>query len=112
MAPTAPGAGLGSGLFAYGGGFLTVAALMFILDIDVGMAAGISLVPIALFAGTVGARHLTAGQADVFITAGFLAAGMVTALAGLALARRLPRARLGQALSAALVYIGAYLMLR
>ncbi|HKI99949.1 MAG TPA: sulfite exporter TauE/SafE family protein [bacterium] len=111
LMPTAFVVGLVSGFFAVGGGFMIVPALMFILDIDVAMAAGIALVPIAVFAGTTGLRYLSAGQTDLTGTAGFLAVGALTGFAGLALARVLPRRRLGQALAVALLCVGAYLLL-
>jgi uncharacterized protein len=110
---TLPGLGVGAltGFFGVGGGFLIVPVLTIWLGVGFRRAVGTSLVVITLTAAAALASHLLAGGAlDVPITATLATATATGALAGTAVAGRLPQHTLGQAFALLVLAVAVFLL--
>jgi uncharacterized protein len=118
--PSAPGrttlAGLGvgalTGFFGVGGGFLIVPALTIWLGLGFRRAVGTSLVIITLTAAAALTSHLLAGATlDLPLTATLATATATGALAGTAIAGRLPQHTLGQAFALLVLAVAILLLI-
>ena len=117
--PTAVGrtvvAGLGvgclTGFFGVGGGFLIVPVLTLWLGVGFRLAVGTSLLVITITAAAAVASHLLAGaHLDVPVTAALATATAAGALAGTAVARRLPQRALKQGFAVVVVAVALFLL--
>ncbi len=103
--------GLVTGFFGVGGGFLIVPTLAIALAFTMRTAIGTSLVIITATSLLGLAAHLVAGRSlDVGLTATMTAACVAGALAGAALAGRIPQRRLGRGFALLVVAVAAYLL--
>jgi uncharacterized protein len=107
-------AGLLSGFFGIGGGFLIVPGLMLATGMPILNAIGSSLVAVTAFGLTTAANYAISGFVDWRLAAIFLAGGVVGGLAGAALARHLADKRgvLNLAFAAVIFAVAAYMLLR
>ena len=106
------GVGLMTGLFGVGGGFLIVPALAICLALSMRLAVGTSLAIITGSSLLGLATHLLAGRGfDVPVTATMTAACAAGALAGAAIAGRVPQRVLGGAFAVVVAAVAAYLLL-
>jgi uncharacterized protein len=107
-------AGLLSGFFGIGGGFLIVPGLMLATGMPIINAIGSSLVAVSAFGLTTAANYAWSGLVDWRLAAIFLAGGVVGGLAGAALARRLADKRGALNVTFALVIfaVATYMLVR
>lgn len=94
VAPAGIGVGTLSGFFGVGGGFVIVPALVLLLGLDIGAAAGTSLVVIACTSISALATHLSGSTVDWGVAATFTLAGVVGALLASRLRGRVRNERL------------------
>lgn len=107
------GAGVLSGLFGVGGGFIIVPALVMFSGMHMQRAIGTSLFVITLISASGTASHLLAGKDLSLATAGVFAAGSTAGLfAGSWLAQRLAGPTLQRVFAAAIVVVALYVMFR
>lgn len=110
---TATVAGLVTGFFGVGGGFVVVPALVLALGYEMPVAVGTSLLVIALNSGV--ALLARSGQhvdLDWPLLATFSAVAVLGSVAGGRLATRVPADRLGRAFTVLLLVIAAYTAVR
>ena len=107
-------AGLLSGFFGIGGGFLIVPGLMLATGMPILNAIGSSLVAVSAFGLTTAANYAWSGLVDWRLAAIFLAGGVVGGLAGAALARRLAdrRGALNVTFSCVIFAVAIYMLVR
>jgi uncharacterized protein len=111
---TLAGLGVGAltGFFGVGGGFLIVPVLTIWLGLGLRRAVGTSLVVITLTAAAALTSHLLAGATpDIPITATLATATATGALAGTAIADRLPQQALGQAFALLVLGVAVFLLI-
>ena len=107
------GAGVLSGLFGVGGGFIIVPALVMFSNMGMQRAIGTSLLVITLVSVSGAASHLLAGKDLSVTTAGVFTAGsMVGLFVGSWLAHRLAGPVLQKVFAAAIVVVALYVALR
>lgn len=100
-----------TGFFGVGGGFLIVPTLSIFLALSMRLAVGTSLAIITTTSLAGLAAHFAAGRGlDVGITASMTVACATGAIAGAALATRVPQRSLAHGFAALLVVVGAYLL--
>ena len=103
--------GFVTGLFGVGGGFLVVPTLAIALAFTMRTAVGTSLAIITASSLLGLAAHLLAGRTmDAGITASMTLACVVGAIAGVALAGRLPQRALGRGFALLVVAVAGYLL--
>jgi uncharacterized membrane protein YfcA len=103
--------GLVTGFFGVGGGFLIVPTLAIALAFTMRTAVGTSLTIITATSLLGLAAHLLAGRSvDVDVTAILTVACVAGAIAGAALAGRLPQRALGRGFALLVVAVAAYLL--
>ena len=112
MTPVAFAVGGAAGFFGIGGGFMIVPAMALTANIELIEAAASSLLPIAAFAGLVGATYLFAGQIDLWLSAIMFAAGMFGGFLGVRLGRRVGKTTTYRIFATFLVLLGIYMILR
>ena len=101
-----------TGFFGVGGGFLIVPTLAIFLALSMRLAVGTSLATITASSLLGLAAHLIAGRGlDVPVTATMTAACVVGALAGAAVAGRVPQRRLGRGFAGLVAAVAAYLLI-
>lgn len=110
LAPVALGVGVLTGLVGIGGGFLVVPALVLLAGVPMREAVGTSLLVIAMnsasgFAGYLGTVTLDSGFLAMFTTV-----TVAGALAGTALAARVPQATLKRAFAVLLFVMGGFVL--
>jgi hypothetical protein len=107
-------AGLLSGFFGIGGGFLIVPGLMLATGMPILNAIGSSLVAVSAFGLTTAANYAWSGLVDWRLAAIFLAGGVIGGLAGATLARRLADKRGALNVTFALVIfaVATYMLVR
>lgn len=106
------GVGLVTGFFGVGGGFLIVPTLAIALAFTMRTAVGTSLTIITATALLGLGAHLLAGRSvDIDVTAALTAACVTGAVAGAALAGRIPQRTLGRGFALLVVAVAAYLLL-
>lgn len=107
------GAGVLSGLFGVGGGFIIVPSLVLFSGMEIQRAIGTSLLVITLISASGTASHLLAGKDLSLATAGIFTAGSIAGLvAGSWLAQRLAGPKLQKVFAAAIVVVAGYVMVR
>jgi len=89
LAPMGLGVGLAAGFFGIGGGFLIVPGLMAATGMTLANAAASSLVSVVLFGGATSLSYAASGLVDWSVVAALVAGGVVGAVAGGPVARRL-----------------------
>ncbi len=101
-----------TGFFGVGGGFLIVPTLAIFLTLSMRLAVGTSLAIITTTSVMGLATHLLAGRGlDLTVTATMTAACVAGALAGVALAGRVPQRQLGRGFASLVVGVAAYLLI-
>lgn len=112
LVPVALGVGVLTGLVGIGGGFLVVPALVLLAGVPMREAVGTSLLVIAMNSASGFAGYLGAVDVDWGFLAGFTAAAVAGALAGTALAARVPQAALKRAFAVFLLATGAFVLFK
>ena len=112
LVPVALGVGVLTGLVGIGGGFLVVPALVVLAHVPMRQAVGTSLLVIAMNSASGFAGYLGAVDLDWGFLAGFTAAAVAGALAGTALASRVPQATLRRAFALFLLAVGGFVLYR
>jgi uncharacterized protein len=106
-------AGVLSGMFGVGGGFIIVPALVVFSGMGMQRAIGTSLLVISLVSAAGTASHLLAGKDLPLATAGLFTAGSIGGLfAGSALAQRMAGPVLQKIFAAAIVLVALYVIFR
>jgi uncharacterized membrane protein YfcA len=107
------GAGVLSGMFGVGGGFIIVPALVMFSGMGMQRAIGTSLLVITLISASGTATHLLAGKDLSLAMAGVFTAGSIAGLfAGSGLAQRLAGPVLQKVFAAAIVVVALYVIFR
>ncbi len=107
------GAGVLSGMFGVGGGFIIVPALIMFSGMGMQRAIGTSLLVITLISASGTVNHLLAGKDLTLGTAGVFTAGSIAGLfAGSSLAQRLAGPVLQKVFAAAIVVVALYVIFR
>lgn len=107
------GAGILSGLFGVGGGFIIVPALVMFSAMGIERAIGTSLLVITLISVSGTASHLLAGKDLSLETAGLFATGSIAGLfVGSGLAQRLAGPTLQRSFAAAMVLVALFVIVR
>lgn len=106
------GAGLVSGFFGIGGGFLVVPGLVAATGMPMIAAIGSSLVAVSAFGLTTAANYAVSGLVDWGLAAVFIAGGVVGGFLGARLARRLSdtRGRLTNVFAGLIFVVAAYML--
>lgn len=103
--------GVMTGFFGVGGGFLVVPTLAIFLALTMRLAVGTSLAIITATSVMGLVAHLLVGRGlDVAVTSAMTAACVVGALAGSALAARVPERRLGRGFASLVTLLAIYLL--
>jgi hypothetical protein len=107
-------AGLLSGFFGIGGGFLIVPGLMLATGMPILNAIGSSLVAVTAFGFTSAANYAVSGFVDWELAAIFLAGGVFGGILGAALAKHLAdkRGALNVAFACVIFAVAAYMLVR
>jgi uncharacterized protein len=108
------GAGMLSGFFGIGGGFLVVPGLMLATSMPILYAVGSSLVAVTAFGLATVANYAISGLVDWTVAALFLTGGAFGGLAGAAAAKTLAERRgvLNAALAMLIAMVASYMLLR
>ncbi len=107
------GAGVLSGMFGVGGGFIIVPALVMFSGMGMQRAIGTSLLVITLISASGTASHLLAGKDLSLATAGVFTTGSIAGLfAGSALAQRMAGPILQKVFAVAIVVVALYVIFR
>lgn len=110
LVPVALGVGVLTGLVGIGGGFLVVPALVLLAHVPMRQAVGTSLLVIAMNSASGFAGYLGTVELDWGFLAGFTGAAVAGALAGTALAARVPQAMLKRAFAVFLLAMGGFVL--
>lgn len=110
LIPVALGVGVLTGLVGIGGGFLVVPALVLLARVPMRQAVGTSLLVIAMNSASGFAGYIGTADLDWRFLAGFTTAAVVGALAGTALAARVPQASLKRGFAVFLLVMGAFVL--
>ena len=105
---TGTGVGFLTGLFGVGGGFVIVPALVLVLGFPMTVAAGTSLLVIAVNAALALAFRGGVGAVDWGVVAPFTAAAVVGVLAGRAVADRVPARHLTATLGVLVIAVACW----
>jgi uncharacterized membrane protein YfcA len=107
-------AGVASGFFGIGGGFLIVPALIFATGMPMIAAIGSSLLAVGTFGLATALNYAAAGQIDWPIALQFIGGGIVGGLAGMQLATRLAtrKAVLNRIFGVLVLVVAAYVIYR
>lgn len=113
LAAVGLGAGVLTGLFGVGGGFIIVPALVTFSGMGMQRAIGTSLLIITLISVTgIATQFATGGTVPWSVTLAFLLGSVAGLLAGTALARRLAGPHLQKVFAVAIVVIGVFVIIR
>ena len=110
LVPVALGVGVLTGLVGIGGGFLVVPALVLLARVPMRQAVGTSLLVIAMNSASGFAGYLGTVDVDWGFLAGFTAVAVLGALAGTALAARVPQAALKRTFAVFLIVMGSFVL--
>jgi uncharacterized protein len=112
LAAYGTGAGIFSGFFGIGGGFLIVPGLIAATGMPMLNAVGSSLVGVTSFGFTTAANYAFSGLVDWLLALAFVLGGLAGGLAGTALAKRLAESRdaLTNAFAALIFVVAAYML--
>ncbi len=106
-------AGVLSGLFGVGGGFIIVPALVLFSGLEIHRAVGTSLLVLALISASGVASHLWAGRdIPLNVTMLFIAGGLVGMFAGIRAGRYLSGPALQKVFAAAIVCVATFVIFR
>lgn len=106
-------AGVLSGLFGVGGGFIIVPALVLVSGMPIHRAVGTSLLVVALVSAAGLGSHLWAGRSIApLITALFVLGGILGLILGQTLARRLTGPLLQRTFSVAILGVAAFVLVK
>ncbi|MCQ8279264.1 sulfite exporter TauE/SafE family protein [Acetobacteraceae bacterium KSS8] len=107
-------AGLASGFFGIGGGFLIVPALIFATGMPTMSAVGSSLLAVGTFGLATALSYASAGLVDWSLAGGLILGGVVGGSVGVALAARLStrKAALGRIFAVLVIVVAIYMILR
>ncbi|HVC61049.1 MAG TPA: sulfite exporter TauE/SafE family protein [Acetobacteraceae bacterium] len=108
------GAGVLSGFFGIGGGFLIVPGLILAADLSTLHAIGSSLLAVGAFGLTTAVNYAASGLVDWWIAALFIAGGITGGWLGAALAHRLSKGRdtLNRVFGLVVVAVALYMLAR
>lgn len=113
LATVGLGAGVLTGLFGVGGGFVIVPALVAFSEMGMQRAIGTSLLIITLISLTGVVTQFVSGSTVAWlVTVSFLAGSIAGLFAGAALARRLAGPHLQRVFAAAVVVVGVFVIVR
>lgn len=104
----ASAAGLLTGFFGVGGGFVIVPALVLALRLPMRLAVGTSLVIVALNSATALTSRAAEAHVDASVVVPFAAAAMVATLGGKRVADRLPARLLQLAFAVVMILVAGY----
>lgn len=110
LLPVALGVGALTGLVGIGGGFLVVPALVLLARVPMREAIGTSLLVIAMNSAAGFAGYVGTVEMDWGLLAGFTAVATIGALAGTALAARVPQATLKHIFAIFLLVLGGFVL--
>jgi hypothetical protein len=110
VVPAGWGAGILTGFFGVGGGFVIVPALVLLLGVPITLAVGTSLLVITLTSSAALAAHLATGSVNWAIASSFTATAIAGALAGRRLSATIKPQRLGQLFALLLVAVAVFLV--
>ena len=107
-------AGLLSGFFGIGGGFLIVPGLVAATRMPMLLAIGSSLVAVTAFGLTTALNYARSGLIDWTLAAVFIGGGLLGGLSGASLATRLSRSRgvLNRVFAALVIVVAGYMLVR
>jgi uncharacterized membrane protein YfcA len=107
-------AGLASGVFGIGGGFLIVPALVFATGMPITNAIGSSLLAVGSFGLATAINYALSGLVDWSIAGEFIAGGIIGGLLGMALANRLSTKKnvLNRILAGLIFVVAGYILYR
>ena len=114
LVPTGLGVGLAAGFFGIGGGFLIVTRLIAATAMPLALAVGTSLVVVAALGMTTATSYAVSGYVDWALVALLVAGGVVGAVAGIWLGRRLAahKGLLERLFAAVVIAVGIYVTMR
>ena len=112
LVPVALGVGLLTGVVGIGGGFLVVPALVLLARVPMRQAVGSSLLVIAMNSASGFLGYLGTVQIDWLFLAAFTAAAVAGALAGTALASKIPQIALKRTFAVFLVAMGVFVLIK
>lgn len=106
------GAGLLSGFFGIGGGFLIVPGLMLATGMTLQYAIGTSLIAVSAFGATTAINYAVSGLVNWHIALVFIAGGILGGIAGSKLSAVLAKQKgaLGTLLAAVIIAVGFYIL--
>lgn len=109
--PVALAVGAASGFFGIGGGFMIVPSLALTAGVELTEAISSSLLPIAGFAGVVGASYLRAGDVDLGLSIVMLPLGLLGGYAGIWLGKRITKTAIYRVFASFLALLGVYFII-
>jgi uncharacterized protein len=112
LLPAAIGVGILTGVVGIGGGFLVVPALVLLARVPMRQAVGTSLLVIAMNSASGFAGYANRVALDWTFLSGFTAAAAGGAVAGSALASRVPQAALKRGFAVFLLAVGGFVLYR
>ena len=112
IVPLAFAVGGAAGFFGIGGGFMIVPTLSLAAGIELSQAISSSLLPIAAFAGLVGATYLGAGYVNLLYSAAMVPAGALGGYLGIQLGNRMERRAMYIVFAVFIALVGVYITLR
>jgi uncharacterized protein len=114
LAAVAVGAGLLSGFFGIGGGFLIVPGLLFATDMELLEAIGTSLFAVGTFGIATAANYAVSGLVDWTVAGEYIAGGLIGGWLGMMLACRLAKHRgvLNKIFAAIVFSVSGYMIVR
>jgi uncharacterized membrane protein YfcA len=104
------GAGVLTGFFGVGGGFVIVPALVLLLGLPLTLAVGTSLLVITLSSAAALAAHLASGSIDWAVALIFTAGAIAGALAGRRVGGHVQPRRLGRLFALLLIAVAVLLV--
>jgi uncharacterized membrane protein YfcA len=110
--PAGAGAGVLTGFFGVGGGFLIVPLLVLLFGLPIKAAVGTSLLVIALTSAAALTAHVATGAFDWAVAVAFTAGGVAGALAGSRVSAHVPAVRLREAFALLVTALAAVLLAR
>jgi|ETNmetMinimDraft_8_1059916.scaffolds.fasta_scaffold01494_5 uncharacterized membrane protein YfcA len=104
-------AGLASGYFGIGGGFLIVPSLMYSASIPIHAAIATSMIPVSGFGLTTAISYITAGQTNFLISIFFIIGGIIGSGTGTKIAERYSSSTLLKGFAIVLISVAGYIVI-
>jgi uncharacterized membrane protein YfcA len=104
-------AGLASGYFGIGGGFLIVPSLMYSASIPIHAAIATSMIPVSGFGLTTAVSYITTGQINIALSIFFIIGGIVGSRAGTKLAGKHSSDTLLKGFAIVLISVAGYIVI-